>query len=279
MDAARAALGQDLFRDPRLSGDGTMACATCHDPEQGFTVAVPKAIGRGGKPLLRNAPSLWNAGWGKSYFWDGRAASLEEQAKGPLTAADEMAGRFEDMIARLGDDTAMARRFAEAFPATPAISEEAILGALAAYERTLVSPGTRFDAWVEGEDGALTDQEKRGFDLFVGRAGCAGCHGGWRFTDDGFHDIGLPGPDPGRGAVPGGVPGSPQFKTPSLRELERTAPYMHDGSLPTLRDVLNHYSGGLTVRPSLDSGIVRNLELDEAEKAALIAFLGTLSSP
>lgn len=272
------ALGHDLFRDTRLSGNGERSCASCHDPRQGFTDGRPKGLGLGGVSLPRNVPALFNLAWGKQFFWDGRAPSLEAQARFPLLAPNELAGDFPLLVSRLESDESVKEKFARAFPEQPRIGEVTILEAIAAYERTLVSPGTRFDRWVEGDDEALSAIEHQGFDLFVGKAGCVACHGGWRFTDDGFHDIGLPGDDPGRGAVPGGVPGLAQFKTPSLRELKHTAPYMHDGSLATLRAVVDHYTGGLVKRPSLAANVVRDLVLSEDEKQALVAFLGSLSS-
>ncbi len=276
--AEKIALGHDLFRDPRLSGDGARSCASCHDPAKGYTNGKAKGEGLGGVTLPRNVPAIYNLAWSKQFFWDGRAPSLEAQARLPLLARDELAGDFAEIVSRLGRDPSMQERFARAFPDRSQATETAILEALAAYERTLVSPPTRFDRWVAGDDEALTETESEGFDLFVGKAGCVSCHGGWRLTDDGFHDIGLKGTDPGRGAVQGGVPGLAQFKTPSLRELAYTAPYMHDGSLPTLRAVIDHYAGDLVQRPSLDANVVRNLILTESEKTALISFLRTLST-
>jgi cytochrome c peroxidase len=158
------------------------------------------------------------------------------------------------------------------------VSQEAVVAALAAYLRSLISPPSRFDAWIGGDAAALGPAQVRGFRLFTGKAGCVLCHVGWRFTDDRFHDIGLPGNDPGRGAVPGGTPGLSAFKTPSLREIARTAPYMHDGSLPTLAAVVTHYSGGFLRRPGLAPNLNRELRLSAREKADLIAFLRTLSS-
>ncbi len=274
---ARVELGRALFHDTRLSGDETMACATCHQRTLGFSDGRKTGVGRNGRALKRNVPSLYNLAWSKHFFWDGRAESLEEQARGPLTSKDEMAGTFALSIERLLRDDRMVRRFERAFPKA-GLSEETILAALAAFERTLVSPRTRFDDWIAGDEDALNVQEKAGFDIFVGKGGCVSCHGGWRFTDDGFHDIGLPGTDPGRGSVAGGVLGAPQFKTPGLRELVDSAPYMHDGSKGSLMDVVDHYAGGLVVRASLDSNVVRDLALSSMEKAALIAFLRTLSS-
>jgi cytochrome c peroxidase len=274
----KIALGHDLFRDARLSGDGARSCASCHDPAKGYTNGKPKGEGLGGVALPRNVPAIYNLAWSKQFFWDGRALSLEAQARFPLLAPDELASDFPLMIARLTRDPQMRERFMRAFPEQAEISEKTILASIASYERTLVSPPSRFDRWVAGDDEALTETESEGFDLFVGKAGCVACHGGWRFTDDAFHDIGLKGVDPGRGAVEGGVPGLAQFKTPSLRELTYTAPYMHDGSLPDLRTVVDHYAGGVVQRSSLDANVVRDLILTEDEKMDLISFLRTLST-
>ncbi|WP_072397059.1 cytochrome c peroxidase [Hyphomicrobium sp. CS1GBMeth3] len=278
VDPAKAALGRDLFHDTRLSGSATASCASCHDAGRAFTDGRATAVGPGGATLSRNAPTLYNLAWATSFFWDGRAQSLAEQARFPILEPDELAGDFPTIIRRLSADAALPARFKAAFPGSDAITEEAVLEALAAYERTLVSPPTRFDRWVEGDDTALSDEEKRGFDIFVGKGGCVSCHGGWRFTDDAFHDVGLPGKDIGRGALTADGKGLPEFRTPSLREVARTAPYMHDGSLATLKDVVDHYAGGLVVRPSLAPTLVRDLSLSEAEKAALIGFLKTISS-
>lgn len=271
-------LGAALFRDPRLSGDGTRACASCHQPERAFTDGLKTAAARDGSNLERNTPTLYNLAWSTHFFLDGRAASLEDQARQPISDSREMAADLANVARHLAADSKMSALFARAFPDDPAVTDSNIVKAIAAYERTLVAPESAFDRWVQGDDSALSPEQKQGFQIFVGKGGCVGCHGGWRFTDDGFHDIGFPGKDPGRANVPGGVPGSPQFKTPGLRELAKTAPYMHDGSKPTLRSVIDHYAGGLVKRPSLDSNIIRDLELSEAEKADLEAFLLSASS-
>jgi cytochrome c peroxidase len=274
----RIALGARLFADPRLSGDGRRSCASCHRPERAFTDGRQRARSLSGVSLQRNTPSLWNLAWSKHYFWDGRAPSLEAQVRAPIEAPDEMGGDWPSILVRLRADAVLTAQFQAAFPGEPPLSQDSVLKALAAYVRSLVSPPTRFDAWVGGDAGALSAAEVRGFALFTGKAGCVLCHAGWRFTDDRFHDVGLPGKDPGRGAVPGGTPGLAAFKTPSLRELRRTAPYMHDGSLPTLAAVLTHYTGGFVRRPSLAPTMNRKLKLGAQEKADLIAFLHTLSS-
>jgi len=278
MTPERIALGAKLFADPRLSGRGERSCASCHEPGRAFTDGRRQASALSGAKLRRNTPALWNLAWSKHYFWDGRAPSLEAQVRAPIEAPDEMGGDWPAILARLEADADLAGQFHAAFADKPPISRETVVKALAAYVRSLISPPTRFDAWIEGDAQALSPPEVRGFRLFTGKAGCVLCHAGWRFTDDRFHDIGLPGNDPGRGAVPGGTPGLGAFKTPSLRELTHSAPYMHDGSLPTLAAVLAHYAGGFVRRPSLAPSMNRNLRLSPQERADLIAFLGTLSS-
>lgn len=279
---ARRELGRDLFSDTRLSDDGRSSCATCHQPDKAFSDGRATAIGPKGKDLKRNVPHLVDLAWQRQFFWDARAPTLEAQALGPLLSPDELAADMTAVVAALSNDPAMPARFAAAYPGqtegAPPITPERIVEAIADYERSLVSPQTRFDDWIDGRDDALTDTEKDGFAIFVGKGGCVSCHGSWRFTDDTVHDIGVKSADLGRGALPGPEQGLPQLKTPSLRELTKTAPYMHDGSLPTLTDVVDHYAGNLDLRPSLAPNLVRDLKLSPSEKAALIAFLKTLSS-
>lgn len=278
MTPERVALGQRLFFDTLLSADETRACASCHDPARAFTDGRARAAARDGSDLDRNAPGLQDLAWGKSFMWDGRAATLETQAAMPIEHPRELAGSWSTIVQRIKQRPDLDVAFHGAFAERPAAQPATIVKALAAYVRSLRSPENRFDRWVKGNDDALSPREKEGFHLFVGRAGCVGCHGTWRFTDDRFHDIGLPGTDPGRGAVAGGIPGLAAFKTPSLRDLTRTAPYMHDGSLSTLEAVVDHYSDKLIPRASLDTSVVRNLKLDAEDKARLVAFLKTLSS-
>jgi cytochrome c peroxidase len=272
------ALGARLFADARLSGRGDRSCASCHRPELALTDGRRRARAVSGAPLRRNTPSLWNLAWSKHYFWDGRAPSLEVQVRGPIESEEEMGGSWPTILARLETDAELAGRFRAAFGDKAPVSQDSVVKALAAYVRSLVSPATRFDAWIEGDAGALSQAEVRGFRLFTGKAGCVLCHAGWRFTDDRFHDIGLPGADPGRGAVPGGTPGLRAFKTPSLREAAHTAPYMHDGSLPTLSAVVAHYAGGFVPRRELAPTMSRTLRLSGQERADLVAFLRTLST-
>lgn len=273
---AKRALGETLFHDKRLSVDGTFACATCHDRAKGLSDGRARAIGVPGRPLARHTPTLWNLAWAGPVFWDGRARSLEEQVAGPIVAPDEMAQPMAPLVARLAADKTYVRAFAKAFPRDPRVSEDNLKKAIATYERTLVSPPTRFDRWI-ADASALSARETEGFRLFAGKAGCANCHAGWAFTDYAFYDIGLPSEDRGRGSVLRLEAAEYAFKAPSLREVGRRAPYMHDGSLGTLADVVRHYVEGITERPNLPSDL-RRLSLSTDEQAALVAFLGTLTS-
>src|SRR5262249_26962799 len=157
-----------------------------------FTDGRPRALALSGARLRRNTPSLWNLAWSTHYFWDGRAPSLEMQVRMPIEATEEMAGHWPTILARLEADADVGPLFRAAFGADATVSQDTVVKALAAYVRSLISPPTRFDAWIEGDAGALSAAEMRGFRLFTGKAGCVLCHAGWRFTDDRFHDIGLP---------------------------------------------------------------------------------------
>ncbi|EIM25972.1 cytochrome c peroxidase [Microvirga lotononidis] len=274
----KIALGAKLFEDTRLSGSGDMACSSCHQADLSFSDGVDRHLGHDGQPLDRRTPPLWNLAWGLSFFWDGRASSLEAQAMVPIENEREMAGNLQKALRALGSDPQMRKDFAAAFPDDPAVTQANLAKALAAFQRTLVSPETRFDRWVKGDDTALEANELAGFSLFVGKAGCVACHQGWRFTDEAFHDIGLPGDDKGRGPVIGVSAANHAFKTPSLRERVWSAPYMHDGSLATFDDVVAHYADHVVQRPTLSADLPRPIELNDEERAQLVAFLATLSS-
>lgn len=275
---AKRALGERLFHDVRLSRDGSMSCATCHDAAKGFGDGEPRSAGVAGHRLGRHTPGVWNLAWAKDVFWDGRAKSLEEQALGPIQSADEMAQSLEDLVAQLTRDQAMIAAFRAAFPEAPGITAENAARAIATYERTLVSPQNRFDLWIEGDAAALTPGEVAGFRLFTGKAGCANCHSGFAFSDYAFHDIGLRDDDRGRGAVLRLEAAEHAFKTPSLREIGRSAPYMHDGSIANLELVLRHYEYNVLPRPSLSKDLPARIELADQERTDLLAFLGTLTS-
>jgi cytochrome c peroxidase len=275
---ARVELGRMLFFDPRLSGSGVIACATCHNPGLSWADGLPRAVGHGTKPLRRRTPTILNVAWATTLFWDGRAASLEEQALGPIASPDEMNLPLEVLVPKLQAIGEYPAAFERAYPGE-GISPATIAKAIASFERGVVSRPAPFDAWIEGDEGAISEEAKQGFALFNGKARCASCHTGWRFTDDGFHDIGVPGEDRGRGAVVEGIEVVQfAFKTPTLRDVDRRAPYMHDGSEATLEATIELYDrGGRVSRPSLSPDIVP-LELSAEESRRLVAFLRTLTS-
>jgi cytochrome c peroxidase len=231
-----------------------------------------------GRALARHTPTLWNLAWGRAMFWDGRARGLEEQIAFPIQNPEEMAQPLDPLIARLSAIPDYVRAFSAAFPDNPKVDQANLIKALATYERTFVSPPTRFDRWIAGDDKALRADEVRGFNLFTGKAGCANCHSGWAFTDSAFYDIGLPGSDRGRGAVLRLPAANFAFKTPTLRELTHSAPYMHDGSVKTLEDAVRHYETGIVARPTLPPELPRKLALTDRERGDLVAFLQSLSS-
>lgn len=274
---ARASLGKMLFFDPRLSGSRFISCATCHNPALSWGDALPRAIGHGMQTLGRRTPTILNVAWASTQFWDGRAETLEQQAVGPITAAAEMNSQMDSLRTRLAAIAGYQRLFAEAYPGET-ITEKTIAKALATFERTVVSGIAPFDRWVKGDARAISAEAKAGFALFTGKANCAKCHSGWRFTDDSFHDIGVPGADSGRGKILGLEDMHFAFKTPTLRNVDRRAPYMHAGTEATLEDVVDLYDrGGRVRRPSL-SPEIKPLHLTAAERRTLVAFMHTLTS-
>jgi len=273
----KAALGKMLFFDARLSRDNNISCASCHNPSFGWQVPFAKAIGAGGKPLARKSPTTINHAWGSLLFWDGRASSLEDQARGPIQAPVEMDLPLPKAVQRLNAIEGYRTAFAKAFPGE-GITEQTLLKAIATFERTTVSGDTPFDRWVRGDDKALSAAAQRGFALFNGKARCASCHGGWNFTDDRFHDIGLATTDEGRAKITGRTEDKHGFRTPGLREITARAPYMHNGSLPTLEAVVAHYATGGIDRPSR-SRLMAPLALTGDEMQDLVEFMRALSSP
>lgn len=230
------------------------------------------------KPLGRRSPSILNAAWITVMMWDGRFPTLEAQALGPMNTPAEMNMPTEKLLKTLKKIPGYTSLFEAAFPGE-GITAETVGKAIATYERVAtIAPPSAFDAWISGEEGAISASAKRGFQLFTDRANCAACHEGWNFTDDGFHDIGLPSSDIGRGKqLPGIVAMQHAFKTPGLRDVARRAPYMHDGSIATLAAVVDHYATGGLKRSSL-SPEMKPLELTAQEKTDLVEFMKTLTS-
>ncbi|MEP6867609.1 MAG: cytochrome c peroxidase [Novosphingobium sp.] len=275
--ADKIRLGKMLFFDPRLSGSGAISCASCHNPSLGWQDGLATGIGHHGTVLGRHTPTILNTAWAEPLFWDGRADTLEQQALGPMLAAGEMAGTSDKLVATLSAIPEYRDGFECIFPGQP-ISAEAVAKLIAVFERTVVSGTAPFDRWAKGDTKAVSDAAKRGFALFTTKANCASCHSGWRFTDDGFHDIGLPGDDPGRAKfMPDITVLEHAFKTPTLRNIAERGPYMHDGSLKTLEAVVDHYDHAFVQRRSLSTD-VRQLKLSAQEKADLVVFMKTLTS-
>jgi cytochrome c peroxidase len=272
----KAALGKALFFDVRMSGAENMNCASCHNPSFGWEVPVKTAVGSLNTRLARRAPTILDAAWIGPFFWDGRAATAEQQAKGPIENPAEMNLPLPAAVARLSAIDGYKKWFARVFP-NEGITPDTIVRSIATFERTIVASHSPFDSWVEGDETALTDAQKRGFALFVGKAHCVYCHSGWNFTDNKFHDTGLAGSDPGRSAVEvGNRFAKHAFKTPTLRDIGQRAPYMHNGEMATLADVVAHYLVGGVDRPSRDP-VIGPLDLSDGEFSDLVAFLNSLT--
>ena len=272
----KAALGKKLYFDTRISVSSAQSCGSCHSPSFGWGDGLAVGVGYGMQKLGRHSPTVVNAAWGGIFMWDGRLATLEEQALGPIQAAGEMNMPLDELMKRLGSIPDYKPLFVKVF-AEEGMTPKTLAKAIATYERTVVSERAPFDAWIEGDEKAISEQAKRGFAMFNGKAQCAACHEGWNFTNDGFQDIGLSSPDLGRAQfVPGVIKMEHAFKTPGLREIARRAPYMHDGSLATLEQVVEHYDHGGVDRPSR-SDLMRPLGLTVQEKSDLVAFLQSLT--
>ncbi len=322
---AKVTLGDKLFHDVRFSSTGTVSCATCHDAQTGFTDG-PRSVSEGieGKTGTRNAPTVLNAAFNDSQFWDGRSPDLEDQSQHPFTNPVEMGLKdHQPIVDIVKSDPAYQKMFQEAFGvSSDQVTFAHVQKAIATFERTMVAGNSPFDQWFYGgKEDALTDQQKRGYELFIGKARCADCHTIEQthasFTDGNFHNIGvgvnkirddveslasaflkakrtteevdvevLTNPkssELGRFAVETNFDGLGAFKTPTLRNIELTAPYMHDGSIKTLEKVVEHYNNGGVTNPGdpvsdFLAGGIRPLNLEKQEQADLVAFMKALTS-
>ena len=275
--SAKVELGKMLFFDPRLSGDNKMSCATCHVPEKAFGDGLPSSPGAGGHPLERNTPTCLNVGLFESFFWDGRAGTLEEQALGPIQSAAEMNQELDELERELVTIPGYVAAFENVFAVPP--RRDAIAQALAAFQRTLLSAPSPFDRYLAGDKDALSDDAQAGLELFRGEAGCIECHHGPLLSDGKFHRLGVSYKDEGRGKITGEREDRFRFRTPTLRNIAETGPYMHDGSLQTLEDVVTFYYRG--VPASGPDGLVPDLEALRSQSftdiALIVAFLRSLS--
>jgi cytochrome c peroxidase len=274
---AKFKLGRVLFFDPIMSGSETRACATCHNPGLSWSDGLPRAIGEKQTILALRTPTLLNVAWGEQLGWDGHFRNLEAVAFGPLLSPGNMNMQEPQLIARLSVIPGYVDAFHTAF-GEGAITRQKIELALATFERSIVSTEAPFDRWIKGDEHANSEQPKRGFDVFNGKANCAACHSGWAFTDSSFHDVGVARDnDIGRGKLfPNSTKLQHAFKTPTLRDVARRAPYMHDGSVATLGAVIDLYDRGGIDRPSRADEI-KPLGLTGGEKEDLMAFLNTLN--
>ena len=273
---ARVALGRKLFFDPILSHDRTVACATCHRPDHGFASPEPRPIGIGGRTAARRAPSLFNRAYGTAFFWDGRAATLEEQALEPIANPDEMGSSVADALTRLKADDGYREQFANAFD--DGLTAANLGKAIASFERVLLRGDSPIDKFRQrGERSAMTKAELHGLWLYESKGQCWQCHSGKNFTDEGFHNTGVSwgGTDVGRYAVTKADADRGKYKTPTLRGVKLTAPYMHDGSMKSLEEVVEFYNKGGSTNPHLDPAM-KPLNLSKEELADLVAFLKAL---
>lgn len=272
--AEKVALGAQLYFDPRLSADSTVSCASCHDPEKGWSNGEAVATGVGGAKGGRSSPTIINTAYQTLQFWDGRAGTLEQQALGPIQNPIEMNMTLPEVVKRLNGIPGYKKQFKQIFGTD--VTSEGIAKAIAAFERTVLSGDAPYDRFTAGDAKALSPAAQRGRALFFGAARCSSCHSGPNFTDNAFHNIGVgmdqEKPDVGRFAESKIEGDTGSFKTPTLREIAKTAPYMHDGHLKTLEEVVEYYNKGGTENPYLDEEIFA-LKLTKEQVADVVTFL------
>ena len=283
-------LGRMLFFDPILSVDSTVSCGTCHEPERAFTDGKAFSLGVSGSPTRRSSMSLVNVAFQESFFWDGRSGSLEEQSLHPVEDPTEMGEDWDNVLRKLRARERYGKAFREAFgiASTSELTRELVAKAIAQYERSLISAGSRYDRVVHGLDGYFTELEEDGRQLFftepsTDHPGCGHCHNAPTFATERFVNNGIDAAedlsdfvDGGRGEVTGDAYDNGKFRAPTLRNIDLTAPYMHDGRFATLDEVLEHYASGGHYSPSRDPQIT-GFPLTDRDRDALKAFLATLT--
>lgn len=272
-------LGKLLYFDKRLSADGTVACANCHHPKFAFGDGLPVSSGIKGQKGGRSAPIVLNRAYSLAQFWDGRAATLEEQAKGPMANPIEMGNTHEAVVSNLNQIAGYRAMFKDVF-GEEKFNIDHVAKAIATFERTVLSGNSAYDQYRAGKKAAMSPEQVRGMDVYFNKAKCDQCHEGINFTTNAYHNIGVgmdkPNPDEGRFVVTKDPREWGAFKTPTLREIARTAPYMHDGSLKTLDEVVEFYDKGGTPNKNLDK-IMKPLKLTAEQKKDLTAFLRALN--
>jgi cytochrome c peroxidase len=277
--ADKVELGRYLYFDRRLSADETISCASCHDPQKAFTDGAAVSTGIRAQKGNRSAPTIINRAYSLAQFWDGRATSLEDQAKGPMANPGEMGNTHEAIVGRLKGIAGYRTLFAKAY-GTEEITIDRAAMAIASFERTVLSGNAPYDRYKNGDKKAMTPEQVRGMSVFTDKAKCDKCHEGSNFTLNAYSNLGVgsdkPDPDLGRFTVTHDPRDWGVFKTPTLREVEHTAPYMHDGSLKTLDDVVEFYNKGGIKNKNLDPNI-KPLNLTDQEKKEVVAFMKSLS--
>lgn len=273
------ALGKILFFDTRLSSNQKQSCASCHNPDLGFSDGLAGSLGTMGSVVPRNTPHIYNLAWSSAFFWDGRSSTLEDQALGPIAAAGEMNLPLDQVVPRLQEVTYYKNEFKKVY-GEQGLTLTNVARAIASFERSIISDNSAYDQYIAGNTSAMSPSAIRGLALFEGKGNCSDCHDGANFTDDSFHNIGVSTVkvDMGRAAIDptSGLKGA--FKTPGLRNVVMTAPYMHDGSEGTLEAVVRYYNQGGNHKEHL-SKLIKPLGLSEVEIADLVAFMGALTDP
>ena len=277
MTPEKVALGRQLFFDERLSADGSKSCYSCHVCEHGLTDGLPKAIGAGNKQLPRSSPTLWNIGYHQQFYWDGRSPSLEKQALAAWTGAN-MGANADQIVAKLNALQDYKQQFQKVFQsdATP----DNVVKAIATFERTIISGNTAWDRWKAGDNTAISQRAWRGWNIFHA-INCNNCHDGVLFTDQQYHNIGIgmdqKEPDVGRFKVTNNPQDTGAFKTPTLRDIEKSAPYFHDGSAKTLEEAVDIMLGGGKPNQYLDKKNLEPHKLLPEQREDLLNFLRSLT--
>ncbi len=283
----RIELGKLLYFDVRLSSSEKISCATCHHPKQGWSdeVPTPKAVGHEGAVGSRNSPVILNTAYQNRQFWDGRARTLEEQALGPMENGVEMNMSLDELIPKLNAITGYVKLFEQAYPGE-GLTALTLAKAIASFERTVVSGVSAFDKYAMGEEGAISDKAKKGFELFKGKAHCVDCHDGFNFSDGSFHNIGLKdgelkGKELGRYLTKNRAAWYGVMKTPTLRDVTKSAPYFHDGSVATLHEATHICGNGGRFKHNVrnKSTYIVDRELTKQEINDLVSFVETLTGP
>jgi cytochrome c peroxidase len=276
-DSKTIDLGKLLFFDTRLSKNDDISCATCHNPSLGWSNGMSKSIGDEGKIGRRNSPTIINSAFNHHQFWDGRAKTLEDQALLPIQDKVEMNMPLNELIQKLDKIEGYKKLFNEVYP-QQGITEHTIANALASFERTVVSFDSPFDRYISGEQSAISEDAKKGFELFKGKAGCTSCHSGFNFTDGSFHNIGVENKDLGRYEVKKHPLMYGAFKTPTLRGIDESAPYFHDGSIDNLLEATDICSrGGKNPTAKNISTSLKKVALSKEEQMLIVEFMKTLN--